>query len=258
MTEEGSHDLGAGPHLGEIRQRQGITLEDMVQRLRFSLRQLRFFESGEYDKLPDINFVRNLVRTYARHLKVAPEEFLTALERERPDARPTPLVLPSAIVAPSKSPLPGVREGWRWIPRQSMGKVLWLIFGLALALAVGWRSLTLPAHPPAVATVVTAPTPTPVTPYSGALPPLAPSSFGAASGIDGSVPTQAASIPVPVPVMKVKRAVNHDHPIGKSQPVEPEKPMIFNPVDGSGSVADLHSSGSGSPGDSPPPVPQQP
>ncbi|EQD72949.1 hypothetical protein B1A_05198, partial [mine drainage metagenome] len=83
MNEETGEQSSVGQRLIALREQKGLTLQDMVQRLRFSPHQLQLLEAGDYDALPDIMFVRALVRTYARQLGEPPEVLLAQLERER-------------------------------------------------------------------------------------------------------------------------------------------------------------------------------
>ncbi|MBU6994140.1 helix-turn-helix domain-containing protein [Ferrovum myxofaciens] len=143
MNEETGEQSSVGQRLIALREQKGLTLQDMVQRLRFSPHQLQLLEAGDYDALPDIMFVRALVRTYARQLGEPPEVLLAQLERERQDARPphlTPLFSPS--VPPKKHRTWGqeISTFWKQVPRAfSMGVLLIMVI-LGVAGMVGWKT----------------------------------------------------------------------------------------------------------------------
>ena len=66
----------AGGELRRAREERGLTLGDVAQQLKFSLRQLEALEQDRYGELPGVTFARGMVRSYARLLKVDPEPLL--------------------------------------------------------------------------------------------------------------------------------------------------------------------------------------
>ncbi|MHB8353002.1 MAG: helix-turn-helix domain-containing protein, partial [Burkholderiales bacterium] len=56
--------VGVGRQLVDLRQNKGMTIQDISARLRFSIQQLTLLEAGQYDALPDMTFVRAMIRAY--------------------------------------------------------------------------------------------------------------------------------------------------------------------------------------------------
>ncbi|WP_297450533.1 helix-turn-helix domain-containing protein [Ferrovum sp.] len=178
MNEETGEPSNVGQRLIALRERKGLTLQDMVQRLRFSPHQLALLEAGDFDALPDIMFVRALVRTYARQLGESPEALLAQLERERQDARPSHLTpLLSVPVLPRKHQSWGreVSTLWKQVPRAFSVGTLLIVVILGTAGMVGWQTGIFSGKNPPEAMAVVHPT-SPRSSFSNALPPLEPAS----------------------------------------------------------------------------------
>ncbi len=130
MTEiTPSSALSVGMQLAALRQKKGLAVQDVSARLRFSARQLMALEAGEYDVLPDMTFVRAMIRTYGRFLETDPDPLIQALEYERPDAVPRlmvvqPVAVPSQGVAFFREVHAGNR---RWIGAAILVLVMALI-----------------------------------------------------------------------------------------------------------------------------------
>lgn len=58
--------LSVGNMLATARQRQGLSQEDVAQKLKLKVRQIEALELGHYEQLPGELFVRGFVRGYAR------------------------------------------------------------------------------------------------------------------------------------------------------------------------------------------------
>ncbi len=136
--------LGAGPRLAALRQQRALGILEVSQRLRFSGKQLAALEAGQYDALPDMTFVRAMIRSYARYLGADPDPILQALEQERPDAVPRLMNTPSLTV-PSK--------GISFFHEAGRSSRRWILAGLlvlaaALVAAWIWHSGAAPDAPP--------------------------------------------------------------------------------------------------------------
>jgi cytoskeleton protein RodZ len=120
---------GVGQQLSALRQKKGLSIHDVSTRLRFSTRQLAALEEGQYDALPDMTFVRAMIRTYARFLESDPAPLIAALEAERPDAVPRLMVVqPVSVPSQGVAFFREVREGnRRWIVAALLLLVLALI-----------------------------------------------------------------------------------------------------------------------------------
>ncbi len=132
MTENSTPSppsLSVGLQLAALRQKRGLAVQDVSARLRFSTRQLMALEAGEYDVLPDMTFVRAMIRTYGRFLETDPAPLILALEAERPDAVPRlmvvqPVAVPSQGIAFFREVHAGNR---RWISAALLLLVMALI-----------------------------------------------------------------------------------------------------------------------------------
>jgi cytoskeleton protein RodZ len=82
MTEP----VGAG--LKAAREARALSISEVAQQLKFAPRQLEALEQERFDLLPGGTFVRGMVRSYARLLKVEPEPLLEAIAHrfQAPDA----------------------------------------------------------------------------------------------------------------------------------------------------------------------------
>jgi cytoskeleton protein RodZ len=81
---------GIGEQLRKERLRQGLSLDELAQRTRISLRSLESIEADAFDRLPGLVFTRNFVRLYAAELKLDPGPLLASLPRVDIEAAPLP------------------------------------------------------------------------------------------------------------------------------------------------------------------------
>ena len=65
-----------GAQLAQAREERGLSISDVAQQLKFAPRQLEALEQDRYEQLPGGTFVRGMVRSYARLLKLEPEPLL--------------------------------------------------------------------------------------------------------------------------------------------------------------------------------------
>jgi cytoskeleton protein RodZ len=103
-----------GEELRLERIRQGLTLDDIVQRTRISARSLEAIEAEAFDRLAGVIFVRNFVRLYATDLKLDADALLSRLPRVNIDASPLP------------------------IPPAGSGRAKWDPRAIAALVAAGW------------------------------------------------------------------------------------------------------------------------
>lgn len=68
-----------GAQLARAREERGLTISDVAQQLKFAPRQLEALEQDKYEQLPGGTFVRGMVRSYARLLKIEPEPLLEGI-----------------------------------------------------------------------------------------------------------------------------------------------------------------------------------
>ena len=65
-----------GAELARAREERGLSITDVAQQLKFAPRQLEALEQDRFEQLPGGTFVRGMVRSYARLLKIEPEPLL--------------------------------------------------------------------------------------------------------------------------------------------------------------------------------------
>ena len=133
----------AGTLLAASRQKRGLGLQEVSQRLKFSTKQLTALEAGRYEALPDMTFVRAMVRAYARYLGADVDSIIQALELERPDAVPRLMTAP-VLTVPS--------QGVGFFHEARTTSRRWVIAGLlvltaALIAAWIWRTGSTPETP---------------------------------------------------------------------------------------------------------------
>ncbi|NJN40517.1 MAG: helix-turn-helix domain-containing protein, partial [Gammaproteobacteria bacterium] len=77
-----------GRILAAARTERGMSVSEVAQRLKFSLRHIEALESDRYDVLPSGPFARGMVRTYARLLGVDAAPLLDALPKSGAGGEP--------------------------------------------------------------------------------------------------------------------------------------------------------------------------
>ena len=117
--------------LRKAREARGLSIDDVVHALKFSARQIEAIEADRMDVLPGAVFLRGLVRSYARLLKLDPESMLGLVESRMPLEEPE-------IRAPENMGNATPRGGLRDIPPLVAVSVLLLV---AAAVMIGWHYL---------------------------------------------------------------------------------------------------------------------
>jgi cytoskeleton protein RodZ len=89
-----------GPYLRALREKKNVSLEEVAQATRVSVRQLRALESDDVASLPAPVFVRGFIRAYCHFLGEPADEALgrmqAASEVEPPRTQPVPRIRPGA------------------------------------------------------------------------------------------------------------------------------------------------------------------
>lgn len=62
--------------LHQIRESRGLNLEEIVKQTKISLKNLRLIESGDYDELPSVVYLRGYLTQYAKCLRLSPADVL--------------------------------------------------------------------------------------------------------------------------------------------------------------------------------------
>jgi len=126
-TENLTVNTDAKPRLGELlrekREEASLTIEDVSNRLRLSVRQIKALESNDFAVFSEAMMTRGFIRNYARLLELDAEPLLAAYRVYVPNDAPHALSIQSANVL-----LPSHR-------RRSWGK--YVIMSLLLVLLTG-------------------------------------------------------------------------------------------------------------------------
>lgn len=205
----GGRPFSVGVTLREAREKLGLSVADVANRLKFAPRQIEALEEDNFARLPEIAFVRGFVRSYARLLQLDPQPLLAAL--------PQPVAQPAI---PTASPANEVRFPDSQTARRQ--NYLWLAAGLAVAILLGlfvWMNDS-PPQAPAL---------TQVQPEAITLPA---SEVIATSSHPVAVPTLASSAPVAAPTAAPpeKMPAPVEKPASVEKPAPPEKPVVGPPV----------------------------
>ncbi|MFN4237122.1 MAG: helix-turn-helix domain-containing protein [Vogesella sp.] len=171
MTTSVAQEIGQ--QLRDARLAKDLSLHDVADRLKLSLRQLEAIEAGQLEQLPGATFVRGFVRNYARFLTLDSAPLIALLDQVYPPQR-VERIEPAAVV-----------------PAESNGITPWLLLLpvlLGLLVAVWWLQ---PEASPA--------------PQAGELAPMqledasAPLSAAASQPVAASLPLAVASAPTAQP-----------------------------------------------------------
>jgi cytoskeleton protein RodZ len=82
--QEAAGVMQLGVLLRKAREARGLTVADVVAAVKYSPRQIEALEADQMTLLPGNVFVRGIVRSYARFLKLDPAPLLSLLESEAP------------------------------------------------------------------------------------------------------------------------------------------------------------------------------
>ena len=76
-----------GSKLRQAREQKGYSIDEVTERLKLSTHQIEGLESGNYEGLPELVFVRGFLRTYGRFLDLDDNEIAVFLDRIAPQNR---------------------------------------------------------------------------------------------------------------------------------------------------------------------------
>jgi len=96
--------LSPGRCLREARESRGMSIADVTHAIKFSPRQIEALERDDFDSLPGYTFVRGIIRSYAKLLRIEEEPLLAMLVQQK-------LAADNEVHAPldtgAELPLPG-------------------------------------------------------------------------------------------------------------------------------------------------------
>jgi len=124
-TPAASEFTSPGERLLAAREAKKLSLQDVSNSLRFSVKQISALERGDYDVLPDAMITRGFIRNYARFVEIDAEPLLTSYRLYVPDQLPGTLSMESLMheVMPGKDSQP-------WL-QYILGSIVVLLFLLA-------------------------------------------------------------------------------------------------------------------------------
>ena len=113
-----------GDYLRELRQRRGLSLEEMSRATRVASRYLECLESDRFSALPAPVFTRGFIRAYCQAVGEPPDEALARYESRDGAAPPPPRPTPAAGPPPAWLPdvqaaMGGVASPYRLVARVS-------------------------------------------------------------------------------------------------------------------------------------------
>lgn len=124
-----------GSYLRGLRQRRGVSLDEMARATRVSSHYLDALERDEFVALPAPVFTKGFIRAYCQFLGEAPDEALTRYHA-RDGALPPPPVRPAEAGAPAAGALETRNRG-----------AVWVSFVLLVVLGLGLFAVTLMLQP---------------------------------------------------------------------------------------------------------------
>lgn len=191
-----------GAALREARERLNLSIADAAAQTKLAPRQIEALEADDYQKLPEIAFVRGFVRSYAKILGLDAQPLLAALPQPGRNEE---------VAVPVEAPLPDARS-------QHTQNLIWLgaaLFLSVVVVAVAVWNITAPpsAEEAKVAGIETLPVETAVS-LPAAVEVLAASAIGESAVIAAS---QVAAASAVLPLSSV--AAVAQTPSGASAPV---------------------------------------
>ncbi|MCE4059063.1 DUF4115 domain-containing protein [Pandoraea sputorum] len=130
-------ELGAqvGAQLAALREKRGMSIEDVSARLKVSVQKLKRLEAGEWDALPEMPFIQGVVRSYARMVGGDPEPMIESLRRVSGTAA-APIDIPQPQSGQPSIPQSPVR--FRSPVAASQAKWPWALAALVVIAGAAW------------------------------------------------------------------------------------------------------------------------
>jgi cytoskeletal protein RodZ len=168
---------GIGEELRLERLRQGLSVGEIAERTRISVRYIEAIEADAFDQLPGVVFARNFVRLYALELQLDTNSLVARLPRVDIDAAPMPT-----------PPIHPGRDAWDPRVAATLASVLWLVIAAGAGTGAWYYYNHYGRH--TVSTVAAAPPPKAAVPA-----PQSPASEAAPSAAAQIAETETATTP---------------------------------------------------------------
>lgn len=147
MTEAGPHTIGS--RLRVAREQSGLSLRQIADSTKLSVRALEALERERIAQLPGGIYRRAIVRAYAREIGLNPEVTLREFLQQHPDDLPAPPPLPSpqaALYDPVPVPeAPHARPRTLHAVLSILGALIPILAGI-LYFTIGLRGADVPRH----------------------------------------------------------------------------------------------------------------
>lgn len=193
--------LSAGARLRRAREMRGESINEVSLALKLAPRQVEALESGRYDALPGLAFVRGFMRNYARYLNLDPAPLLADVEAA---LGKTQVDLSPVSNAAGDLPVGGRR-------RASAAPAGVIAAVLLVAVLGGWYFDWFDTAPPQAVTQVSVP-------QSAEAPAPEAAALPAAADASASSAVPVATTPAPVPVSPVPQSAAVMAPAAATMP----------------------------------------
>lgn len=198
--QQDSTAVAIGRELRAAREGRGLSIGEVADRLKLSVKQLNAIESGDFASLPGATFARGFVRSYARYMEIDADALVARLDQC------VPLDAPAAGLVPLDEP--AARKTSLALP---------LSLGALLVIAGGWFLLPGSAEPEVQSSVPLALVPTVADPDASALQPTTSDVVAVAPPLVTASAPQAvapvAAAPVTAPVAAAASAASAAAPV---------------------------------------------
>jgi cytoskeleton protein RodZ len=209
-----------GTYLRGLRQRRGVSLEEIARTTRVAQRYLESLESDAFEALPSPVFTRGFIRAYCQALSEPPDEALAAYEaRETSEPREPHPVVPARHVSASSRAVESEPRG--------RGAVL-VSFVLLVVLGIALFAVALVIHPRDRGERVTDVRPEPRPEARPVRPPSEPVPTASAPVVPRAVPPPASTPPV-APSASAAAPVTTPPRVAPSAPGAPAAPGASTP-----------------------------
>ena len=205
--QQDSTAVAIGRELRAARVGRGLSIGEVADRLKLSVKQLNAIESGDFASLPGATFARGFVRSYARYMEIDADALVARLDQC------VPLDAPAAGLVPLDEP--AARKTSLALP---------LSLGALLVIAGGWFLLPGSAEPEVQSSVPLALVPTVADPDASALQPTTSDVVAVAPPLVTASAPQAvapvAAAPVTAPVAAAASAASAAAPVAGQGRIE--------------------------------------
>jgi cytoskeleton protein RodZ len=92
--------VSLGNTLREARERLGLSVADVAHQIKLAPRQIEALEADDFQRLPEMPFVRGFVRGYAKILHLDDQPLLASLPQASPNSAP---LIPDSVEVPFPS-----------------------------------------------------------------------------------------------------------------------------------------------------------